>query len=217
MKYNFYFIILVFLIACNSDKPKHESTQEDSVKTQKSLDVKNKIYFQDKSLYSKAFVSELIEKGYTSPIKIIDDYLLVKGDTVYFPTNLKLNKEYKFFATDSNQNLELKVRRINYTTLNFNLTSKNNDTLLFSKSGSADLSVYFFLASEVPNDDETGSSYGANEYTGRIDNCELKIGIGIGKDEQGRLRAYIDQNCDNKSNILELNGNKTFRTGKNAL
>jgi hypothetical protein len=208
---------MVLFIACNTDKPKDESKLKDSLTTQKNLEGKNNIYFQDKSLYSKEFVSELIEKGYTSPIKVIKDHLIVEGNKVYFPTELNLNKEYTFLATDSNQNLILKVKRINYTTLNFNFTSTKNDSLVFRKTGFADLGAYFFLAAEVSEDEETGDSYGANQYNGEVDGCELHIGIGIGKDDEGRFRAFIYEHCEEKTKKLKFNESKTLRTQKNAL
>lgn len=174
------------------------------------------IVVDDSTRFSKKFLSELRNSGYTESVHFVDGYVLVKNDTVYFPNDLKLGMRYEFRATEESKIYSLAVERVNLSTIHFDFKLHENGNLLQKQSGQADLSPFFFLASEVDEDDSTGETYGASEYKTEGENCWFNIRIGIGKDDEGRLRAIINHGCQEESYTALVKGNITLRTEKST-
>lgn len=173
------------------------------------------IYIKDKSLYSKKYIDELLESNYPDSINVVGDKVIVQGDTTNFPPNLKKNETYLFTGTRENQFYKLAVKWINATTLRYDFKLLENTKHVYSDSGQATLGALFFLASEVDEDDETGTSYGALVYSNSNNNCWFNIRIGIDKDEQGNYRAAINQGCEDGKKALS-DETITLRTGKTS-
>lgn len=173
------------------------------------------IYIKDKSQYDQTFIDGLA--NYNKPIKLIDSYILTGTDTTYFPDDLRINKVTTFKATKDNNKFVLTVKRTNLTNLtnltyNFQLTDKDNKTA-DTKSGKAILGSMFFLASENDQDSQTGDDYGSTEYWDKTNDCWFAIRIGIGSDDNGKLRAMLNYGCNDKSKqTLELDECPTLRT-----
>lgn len=170
------------------------------------------IYIKDKSQYDQTFIEGLVE--YNEPIKLIDNYILTGNDTTYFPDDLSINKVVVFKATKDNNKFVLTVKRTNLTNLtyNFQLTDKDNKTV-DTKSGQAILGSMFFLASENDEDSQTGDGYGSTEYWDKTNDCSFAIRIGIGKDDNGKLRAMLKYGCNDKNKqTLNLDQCPTLRT-----
>ena len=109
----------------------------------------------------------------------------------------------------------LTVTRTNLTdlTYNFQLTDKDNK-IIDTKSGKAILGSMFFLASENDEDSQTGDGYGSCEYWDKVIDCWFAIRVGIGKDDNGKLRAMVNYGCKDKSKqTLNLDQCPTLRTG----
>ena len=197
MKQVIYILILAFgLLSCNNQKEKKiDVTQITSA---------DKIFIKDKSLYDPIFIKGLYD--YNEPVKLIDNYILTGKDTTYFPEDLPLNKKVVLKGVKDNNNFILSVTRTNLTNLvyDFQLSDKNNKRVE-SKSGKAILGSMFFLAPENDEDSQTGISYGSSEYTDNIDDCWFSIRIGIGLDDNGKHRAKLSYNCQDKhKNALNL-------------
>lgn len=162
------------------------------------------------SQYDSLFINGLSE--YKEPITLIENYILIGQDTVYFPEDLQLNKETVFKGTKDLKNFSLSVTRINLTSLNYNFQLSDKDAkTINSKSGKATLDSLFFLGSET-DDDETGDEYLSVEYFDNSPDCTFAIRIGE-KDDKGKLRAKIKLSCnDHQSKNIDLNDNPTLRT-----
>lgn len=215
---------LIFLSFC-SDK-KHQPTaskvtgQDSSFaqqQTDKGKSQPEKLFIKDESRYSKAFVEELRRMNYPSPIQVIDNILVVEGDTIAFPNDLTINREYTFTGEVGHQIFSLFVTRINESSINYVQKVHKKQAVVYADSGQADLSAHFFLASEVDEDDITGTSYGSIEYRKKSYPCLYSIRIGIGSDDQKRLRAAVGYGCKGKTKKFIMPEVLTLRTKKNAL
>jgi len=196
MKYLFTLLALLLLTACGKD-PKNEQTKDtvpeptaaDSIPAEESS-----LYIKDPSLYSQGFLAGLEEQGYPSPLQIIDDYVVVEGDTVHFPAELKQNQDYRFTGFTETHFYQLAVKRINLTAIEYDFAVFEDEKPIYSSKGSADLNSYFFLAAESLEDSETGTAYGAYEYINKQSDCSFTVTIGS-RDEEGRLRATAYESC----------------------
>jgi hypothetical protein len=184
----------------------------DSLKTVQTKKPADKIYIKDESRYSKVFVNELRSSNYADPIKLIDNYMIVGADTVKFPGDLKLGKKYTFKASKEDQSYLLNLNRINESALKFDFKLYQKDSLIYNEQGEANLAALFFLAEEVDEDDQSGDSYSAIEYAKRTKDCWFTIRMGIGTDDNNRLRAIIKQGCESKSKPALIGNNITLRT-----
>lgn len=193
---------------CELDNNMHVDTLPTVSTDKQQLD----IYIKDKSQFDQTFINGLAD--YNEPVKLIDNYIIAGKDTTYFPNDLSLNKATTFKATKNNNKFVLTVTRTNLTNLiySYQLLDKDNKTI-DTKSGKAILGSMFFLASEVDEDDLTGTAYGSCEYWDKANDCWLAIRIGIGKDDNGKLRAMLNYGCNDKSiQTLNLDECPTLRT-----
>lgn len=214
MKQTIYLLAFVFgLSSCNNQTTKKTADQNsvDTLQTVSADKQRADIYIKDKSQYDQTFIEELSE--FNEPIKLIDNYVLIGQDTVYFPEELQLNKEIIFKGTKELKNFALTVTRTNLTSLNYNFQLFDKDTkLINNKSGKATMGALFFLGSETDDDDETGEAYLSVEYWDNSPNGSFAIRIGE-KDDNGKLRAKIKLYCkDHKSKNIDLDDNPTLRT-----
>lgn len=201
------------LLSCNNqttDK-KINNNNADTLRTHLADKQTQNIYIKDKSQYDQTFINGLI--GYSEPIKLIDNYILVGKDTIYFPNDLPLNKQIHFKAVKAEKYFLLNVKRINQTSLNYEFKIiKNNETVDY-KNGKAILGSMFFFGSENDEDDQTGLMYGSSEYWDKSNNCWFSIRVGIGLDDNGKKRAMLNYGCEDKSKpTLDLDECPILRT-----
>ena len=214
MKQLIYILILVFGLSSCNNQTKEKTVHKNSVDTLQIVSADKQqqhIYIKDKSQYDQTFIDGLTE--YSKPIKLIDNYILVGQDTVYFPEEIQLNKETVFKGTKDQKNFELTVTRTNLTSLIYNFQLLDKDAKpINSKSGKATLGSLFFLGSETDDDDKTDEEYLSVEYWDNSPNCAFAIRVGE-KDGNGKLRAKIKLYCkENKSKNIDLDDNPTLRT-----
>ena len=215
MKQTIYILTFVLgLLSCNNQttEKKADSNTTEALQNVSADKQQQKIYIKDKSQYDQTFIDCLAD--YNESIKLIDNFVITGKDTTYFPDDLQLNKKITFKGTKNNNEFVLTVTRINLTTLiyNFQLTDKDNNST-DTKSGKAILGSMFFLASEVDEDDQTGSAYGSSEYIEKFNECWFYIRIGIGPDDNGKQRATLVYGCEDKNKqILNLDECPTLRT-----
>jgi hypothetical protein len=202
---------IIGLWSCNSQTDK-AGNSVDSLQTAGANIKRTDIYIKDQSQYDSSFIHGLSE--YIEPIKLIDNYIITGKDTTYFPDDLPLNKEMVFNAAKDKNKYELTVTRINLTTIAYKFiqTGKDHKTMI-SRSGNAVLGSMFFLASEVPEDEISGSGYGCSEYWDKTTDCWFSICIGIGLDDNGKKRATLSSNCEGKNNqTMSIKDCPTLRT-----
>jgi len=173
------------------------------------------IFIKDKSKYSKEFLTAIngLKSQKLGSVKLIDNVMIVEKDTTKFPDDLKMNKQYLFKAVKGDQSYHLNVKRINESTLSFEFKLLKKEHLVFTEKGEANIGAFFFLASEMDEDNETGEGYGAYEYTKELNSCWFIIRIGVGKDTKNKQRAKIMFGCNDKTKQpLELKDCPTLRT-----
>ena len=209
-------LFLIFLLlSCNNktEKKTTANTVDSTLTTTQQENKQPNFYVKDKSKYDKVFLDEISK--YTEPLKIIDNNILVGKDTIFFPEDLSLNEKTIFKGTKENQQYELELRRINYTTLIYDFTLRDNENnFVKSKKGEVSLSWSFILGTESSDDDETGEGYFFSEYFEVNKDYNLSIGVGF-KEEGEPLRATIHLTYKNEKNIHEnINNYPTLRKQK---
>lgn len=213
MKQTIYILtVTLLLLSCSSKSRKTvDKVSADTLKKISADKMQSDIYVKDKSQYDQSFIDGL--SGYKEPIKLIENYVLIGQDTVYFPEDIQLNKETIFKGTKDQRSFVLNVTRTNLTSLSYKFELFNKEKqLLNSKSGKATLGSLFFIGSESDTDDESGNGYLSTEYWDNSSECSFAIRIGE-KDNKGKLRAKIILYCENnKSNNINLDENPTMRT-----
>ena len=196
----YYILAIVFgLWSCNNQSAERKTGQilADTLQT---ISVNNQnIYIKDQTQYDQIFIQGLA--NYNEPIKLINNYILTGQDTTFFPSDLQLNKKTTFHGANDSAKFTLTVTRTNLTNLNYKFQiSDKSDKIVETKSGKAILGSMFFLASEVDEDDQTGTAYGSYEYSDKMDNgCWFAIRIGIGLDDNGKQRATLSYNCEDEN------------------
>lgn len=211
---NRYFaLLLLALISCKKDV----EVQQDitTVKTDTVTTPQNNanLYIKDKSLYSKEFIASLEAQPYPGGVKVIDNYVLADGDTIYFPETLKLKANYKFTGFTNTEFYQLDVTRESLTAVKYSFSLFKDEKSLYERKGTAHLGGMFFIGSEAEQDDESGLGYIATQYTDEKleDMFIIKIGD---PDEKGILRATVGFASDDKTIPQEVNSGITLRESK---
>lgn len=194
------------LISCNSNSDKITDTESTDSSEVISTDQKqSNIYIKDTTEYSKTFIEELKTMGFSEPVQIIHNSIIIGADTTLFPEDLKINRKTVFRGSDKNgRTYELVTTRINQTTIVFSLFINNdNKTVLPIESGEASLSAVCIYGSENDEDKLTGDSYGCYEYWKKENDCWCSVRIGIGKNKNGKQRAKVAYLCDDRELSLD--------------
>jgi hypothetical protein len=144
----------------------------------------NVLMIKDTNQYSKSFVNNLIElsKSYPSLILISDTLFYIDNNKMEFaeplPTDLPLNKVVEFKADKEIGNYLIKLKRRNYTDINYELII--NDSI--TKSGIGKLHGSFFFGVESEEDEKLGTGILLRNYLDSLNQfAQLKVEIGSGK------------------------------------
>jgi len=178
----------------------------------KTAKTRSDIYIEDQSRYSPSFIKGLA--AYDGTISLVDNYIVTDHDTTLFPEITPLNQPVVFKATNVKYNYTLTITRTNLTNFNyrFHLDSKDSK-VVFEKSGEAVLSSFFFLATEIDDDSETGEGYASYEYWDKTADYWFAIRIGSDADRNGKHRARLNYGCkDEERPTMALTDCPTLRT-----
>ena len=203
-------LVMVFLCCNVSNAQKVNKTIGKSMNQTETT-----IFVKDKSKYSKEFLTKLngLKSQKLGSVKLIDNVMIVEKDTTKFPDDLKMNKQYLFKSVKGDQSYHLNVKRINESTLSFEFKLRKKKDVVFTDKGEANIGAFFFLASEMDEDNETGEGYGAYEYAKELNSCWFIIRIGVGKDAKNRQRAKVIFGCNDKTRqALDIKDCPTLRT-----
>ena len=192
MKYLLTLLSVFLLFSCKKEVETTEETRTvtDTINNA-SLDAKPEISIKDRSQYSAEFIKELetLEDPSIKNIELIEGYMLLDKDTVYFPSELKLKEPYRFTAFTDTHFYQLDATRINQTAIQYEFTLFANEKPEVTHKGIAHLGAGFYNGSETDEDDQTGDSYIANEYYNTAnENFAVRIGE---PDDEGRVRATV--------------------------
>jgi len=214
MKHLLTVLTILLFISCKKDETTTvKSTTKADTTAVTSANAKTKVYIKDRSKYAPSFIKAIENFGDTSisSIKVIDDYIQMDNDTIHFPSELQMDKAYEFTANNKDHQYSLTVTKINYTSVHYIFSIHVGEKVTYSSNGDAHLGTGFLLAGEVPEDEETGESYGAYEYDNdysKDGRFELLIGDA---DEKGRLRAIVRNYNKDKIFPAELENMPTLR------
>lgn len=181
--------LLGLLIACATSGPR----TAENPKTSRNITV---AHTED---YDPKFVAELAKTG-PGPFNLIDDKLVVSGDTVAFPNRPKVAEHVVFTGRQGDLAISLTVKRVNQTTIDYRIEMVEFGKSEHNEEGRAHLSPGFYLGAET--DEIDGLAYSADEY---LDNskqgCLTKIRIG---ESSGQLRAKLYKSCNGKLREITL-------------
>jgi hypothetical protein len=189
MKTNLWPVLLLLAGCAGGTSERPVSAPVEPEKTYTAVTVKNP------AQYAAAFLDSLDKNTFAARYAVEGERLIVDArDTFYFPTDLPLNGETVFRGLGKEASYELRVRRVNFTTLQYRLLVEGPTRPRTTVEGTADLGALFFLASEVDEDPQTGQPYGAAEYTGKTAACAL-VALRIGRNDEGHLLARVVTDC----------------------
>ncbi len=172
----------------------------------------SKVTVDDPAYYGESFLEELAKINFVPHYELRDGFMLLGGkDTVFFPLPIEIEEEKNLVGKRDSFTYRLTIRQINYTTAIFKFQKLQFDSLMVDLAGEAAISPSFFLGDESDEDDETGVSYFANEYTYEVADCQINIRVGA---DDKQIRAKVNQYCEDKTKNITLAECPTLRMVK---
>ena len=198
-----YFALLVLLAgACKngamseSASQKADSTLADSLNRRDTI-APRLVIMRDSTLYSKDFLIGIHDNS--DSISLIDNYIIDKRDTVYFPDYFERGKQYVFEKIKDSVDIKLQIFNCTYMKVQFIFSSVKNGKLLQQYHGEAYLSPAFYLASGTDDDDADSTAYSVHEYSGENEKYAYQVSIGSKDDEVlCRFTAYAKDSMRDK-------------------
>jgi hypothetical protein len=186
---------LTIFVSCSNEtitnkeqitQQKAETKSDSSTQKEKDVEITKStstiFFIKDSSNYSPNFLKEFKGRhGFYKSVSLIDDTIIINNDRkgcIIIPVDLPLNSVVSYKAKKDGKNYSLKVKRINYSTIEYALNGQK---------GVADLQPVFYMGAEGTFEDKNGTTYGMNKY---IDYSEKEckyILIGVGNIEKSTL------------------------------
>jgi hypothetical protein len=222
MKAHFFLLIsLVLFTACQpSSKETGESSRQGSTaNTRETTEadgtrtgvIKGDIYIKKLTDYSPQFITSIQNAAKDIVVvSMLGDQLVTKGgDTLHFPKTPPIGRELVFTGGEPGQEVELRVERVNQSTIRYGMVIHMAEGGTYEMKSLADLEPLFFLGAESDEDEKTGLSYFASEYTDPASECSNSIRIGQAEDK-GPYLAKLIMDCYDLP--MSLEESPTLRT-----
>jgi hypothetical protein len=212
-------LLLTFFVSCSNRKSSSEQEQEqaktdtlenkieriDSLQKQTSR-VPTSFFIKDSTKYSKEFLKDFKEKHSLNKVEtvaLIDDTIIINNDRkglIVIPTDLPLDKKIVYEGKRKDTTYRLIVKRINYSTIEYEYNEKQADKIIGHKEGLASLDPTFYYGAEglIEIDDK---AYGMNKYIDHLLECNTFILIGEGNISQSEFHHYCKNDKDNINSI----------------
>lgn len=215
LKLKFLAITLPFLFAScerkvGSNVREHNKTyclavgvgMEEKAKQQESR--QTQFYIKDEKQYSETFIAEFKAKHRIyETVELIYDTIVINCDRENFiliPTDLPLERLVIYEERAEGIKYRLTVKRVNYSTIEYNYFETVNGKKKNEKQGLADLEPVFYFGTEGTFEDEGGNVYGMNEYVdSSIIECQILIYIGVGNIN----KTFLKHHCESGTNMFE--------------
>jgi hypothetical protein len=164
------------------------------------------IVIKNKTAYSEHFIQGLKELGFQK-IELKDSLLIIDNkDTVQFSHTPKIGEHSVYTGKQGNLAIAVTVKRINYTTVDYQIEMVEFGKTSHTQAGQADISSGFFFGPESNIDEQTGEGYFVTEYTdNRANNCATHIRIGD-ENELAKIMKY----CNGKIKDITLDNFTTL-------
>ena len=159
------------------------------------------LHFHDISAYDKRFIEEIEDlrkhSGYTDFIFTRNKFIINGKDTFYFPKFPEMDREIILTGKKDSVELALKVTRVNYTSVDFEVEMIETGKARHYSKGRATLPGGFFLRRE--SESFQGKDYPVAEFSYQDEkNNDCFAVIRIGKNGSGRFFAGLTKNCNGK-------------------
>jgi hypothetical protein len=204
MKSSLIIILLSALIYSCGHNPEAGKSSKTLVTTQKSNstnDTNSSIIIKDSSFYSVSFLKSLEpQKAHWKFYLDSDKFIFNTLDTILFPNLLPLNKVMFFTGKKGDLKINITVKRILLSTIDYKIEVIANSNPPAIKSGLADLSPYFFVNTRTDVIDSTAINSETTEYWDTTG--DYLTSIRVGKNPDNKL-LIIKVEC--KVNKLEIN------------
>jgi len=154
-------------------------------------------YIRDSSNYSLEFLIPVTDRlNNAESVALIADSIIVnndRADAIIIPTDLPLNEIIIYSAKRGDKLYKLTVKRINYSTVEYEYIQKEKNKIIVSRNGLASLAPTFFYGVEgtIETKDKT---YGMNKYIDYSVDCHTYLLIGVGNISESEYHS----DCDNK-------------------
>ena len=201
LKNLFYVFILICLaVACKNNPTTNNTSTSDTAKvdtTAKKDTIAPRLWIiKDSSMYSRAFLKELYNNS--DSISLVDNYIVDKKDTSYFPDYFESNKQYLFEAVKDSTDYKLQIFNCTYTKVQFLFSATKNNKRTQQYYGEAEILHGFFLAKGSGVDDADSTAYGVFDYEG--ENEKYFYTVSIGADDSKMLGSFIARAKDSTRN-----------------
>jgi len=176
------------------------------------LNSNTKFFIKDESKYSQTFLVEFKTRhSVYETVSLIDDIIIINNDQVghiIIPTDLPLNQQVTYQKIENSKKQVLTVKRINYSTLEYNYYEETPGQKTSQRQGTADLEPVFYFGAEGTFEDENENVYGMNEYIDSSEkDCWTNIYVGVGSIEKSQI-TYGCETDRNKFNSKLLTRTK---------
>ncbi len=160
-----------------------------------------KFFIKDETKYSRTFLNEFKERhSIYETVSLIYDTIIINNDTagcIIIPTDLPLNQQVNYQKIENGNKHVLTVKRINYSTLEYNHYEENNGQKTNQRQGTADLEPVFYFGAEGTFEDENENVYGMNKYIDSSEKgCWTTIYVGVGSIE----KSFLISGCETDRN-----------------
>jgi hypothetical protein len=160
--------------------------------------------------FSESFIKALKELIGSGQYELRDSMLIIdKKDTSYFPGTPAIGQNQTYTGKKGDLSVAIHIQRLNYTTIKYRIEIVEHGKSSHYESGEADLNAGFFLGSEIDEDDLTGNSYPAAEFSFTAsEKCFTIIRIGF---DYGKGMAKLNKSCNGKLQSITLENFPTLR------
>lgn len=216
-------LILTTLFACSDRQQQNNDTFDrdtivkilaDTTVKVDSLENKNApitpttFFIKDTTKYSIKFLNDFRKRHNQykiNTVSLLNDTIIInndKKDLIIIPTDLPLNRKIVYEAQTSDMIYMLTVKRVNYSTIEYEYDQKEKEKSIAHKSGLASLDPLFYYGCEGTIELKNGAVYGMNKYIDDSSECHTYILIGVGNISQSEIHHNCKNTKDNIKSIL---------------
>jgi hypothetical protein len=195
----------VLLTACNTNQEEQKNTTADPLRVESIEQHNPVIVVKEKSRYSEKFVSGLKELDAYEKLELHNNLLIIdEVDTAYFPEVPAVGTQVLLKGEKDNLAVTLTVKRINYTTIDYELEMLRGGSPVHRQSGQADMAPTFFFGAESDEYDPSGMAYLVTEFAEhKSKDCYTYIRLGV-EEEGSLLLGKIKKNCNDEAEEITL-------------
>ena len=185
----------------NSNSGTMSNSPITSQKSNSIIDTNSSLVVIDSSFYSVSFLKSLEPQKANWKFSLDSDMFIFNNlDTILFPDLVPFNKAIFLTGKKGDLRINLYVKRILISTIDYKIEVIKNNNPPAIKSGLADLSPYFFVQSKTDEIDSTIYSTETTEYWDNSTDYLTSIRIGNTRDNKTMLIAKVE--CKLKTLVI---------------